>query len=248
MKIEATRCRDAGRKAPTRKGTFERRSMGTRRPPPPPPLSRSHQESPLASLHLSSSSALDSHRILFPTQYQHPSSSSRQVSATTRRTPCAGAAAGPPSTSRSRRAPRAATPPRACADVSRKSFVCGVEMSIGDDAGERCAEVGEVAKGGEKKEKRHQLLRPRSPSFVFRSPLSSFPFFFNPDSPSPQKQKKQTTGPSRPRAARPRARAACATSRTSRAAPRTASARAPRPRRRRREGGEEMRREMKEEV
>lgn len=64
-------------------------------------------------------------------------------------------------------------------------------MAIGDDAGERCAEVGEVAKGGEKKEKRHQLLRPRSPSFL-RFSLTSFFFslFFQPRLTLPSKTKK----------------------------------------------------------
>jgi len=96
------------------------------------------------------------------------------------------------------------------------------------------------------------VVRRSSFFFLLIFSLTFLPFFFfvNPDLSTTHNPFffPQTTGPTRPSAARPRVPDACATSRTSRAAPRTASARAPRPRRRRREGGEEMRREMKEEV
>ena len=260
----------AGRIRPRKNG--ESRSMDEEPPPLPPSLIAS--KSPCSSLSRSSSR---SRRHQFPpSQYHAPKNTKQlnlksiQVSATTRRTPCAGAAAGPPSTSRSRRARRAATRPRASASVSLYYLIArgrrwcqraqGAEVEKEGQRRER--EKGEHTKfssgaigvahlfsssssspGGEEREGADG-----GTTFSSARSAALTSLFLQPRPLPKQKhkhKKKQTTGPTRPSAARPRARAACATSRTSRAAPRTASARAPRPRRRRHEKRERESERMK---
>ena len=229
----------AGRIRPRKNG--ESRSMDEEPPPLPPSLIAS--KSPCSSLSRSSSR---SRRHQFPpSQYHAPKNTKQlnlksiQVSATTRRTPCAGAAAGPPSTSRSRRARRAATRPRASASVSLYYLIARGRRWC------QRAQGAEVEKEGQRREReKGEHTKFSSGAIGVAKLFSSYSSTPTPP-PSTLQKKKQTTGPTRPSAARPRARAACATSRTSRAAPRTASARAPRPRRRRHEKRERESERMK---